>query len=654
MNPVESLVTVAEAVEMTGMSLRTLRRWMKLPTVHVEYRFVKTGTGRAVKTAFLDPATLPSSPGTAEGELPLGQDVGTAAKSVDSFLTAESDLDHALGLAAQMPPGARKPLLAELQRRSGLSTRTLYRRLKQAQQGPRPGRRADTGRYRIPSLAYDVLVAAFITNEPGLSTKAVYWAALQAAPEALTYTTRDGKRRVVSERTAHRIRLDLEADPHTRLLRANEDQLKEYVRTFSGRVTARHANDLWEIDMTRCDVIVCDPESKRLFRPRVHAVIDVFSGCIVGVAFSESEDQMQSDLAIWRSIVRKRGPLGDRWPQFGLPKRLYADNGKTYRSAHFARVLGELGVEVVHSRPRVSHTRGHIERFFRTLHLFEVGLAGYVGQDAADRPKEGIQRLQRVTEKWLQSGGNESSGERFLTITEYQNLFFAWLVAKYHEQVVNGKTRAQHFADTAPAESLVQLDEAELALVFAQRETRTVDAAGRIRLENRLWTVLDGSLAPYQGTKVLVLREPFVLGEDRVVIAWQHRSGRVELIGQAVPAPELADSLEAEEHRKASRERVIAAKRRALAERDALADPRLRFDKQLVAVSALTLPAEVTPQARGRLEAVNPMEPKVEIAADDDLGQLLLAQHESWKRGPDDPKERARWLAQGRPQGRKE
>lgn len=636
------LVTLAEAAAMAGRSIRTLRRWAERGDIAVEYRNELTAAGNTVRTAYVDPALLPN---------PLPGVAGAAQSLIAS--DCDESLEATVSALSQLDPGERGPSIAAAARRFGVSTRTIYRRLqlgKSAADLTLP--RADAGAWRIPDAAFDVLKAAFLSNEPTLSTKSIYWTVLQAAPEALAYE-RNGRRQLVSERTANRIRLELEADPHTRLMRANDDQLKEYLRTYSGSVTASHANDLWEIDMTRCDVMVCDPESRRVFRPRVHAVIDVYSGCLVGVAFSQSEDQTQSDLAIWRSVVRKAGPYGDRWPQFGLPRRLYADNGKTYRSAHFGRVLRELGVEVVHSKPRVSHTRGHIERFFRTLHLLEAGLPGYVGRDATDRPTEGIRRMHKATQRWLQTGGNAQPGERFLTITEYQFRFFAWLTGKYHEQLVHGKTRAQHFAETAPAASLVQLDPTELALVFAKRETRTVDSTGRVRLGNRLWTVLDGSLARYQGTQVLVLREPFVLGEERLVIAWQHRNGRLELIGQAVPAPEAADSIAAEEHRKASRAQVVEAKRKALAEREALADPRLRFDHQLIAAAELTLPAEVAPQARGRLAAINPMDPQVDVAPDDDLGQLLLAQRESWRQGPDDPKERARWLAQGREKGRK-
>lgn len=643
-------LTIAEIAAATGKSYRTIQRWLSLPTAKVTYRPRRTCSGAVVRTAYIDIDSLPASLRPTPESLASTRGDGVVAGLGEQDLPDLSGLplDDAIAVIAASEQGTRAQLIRLLAGSHGISARTAYRRLRRHVNGEADIKaRSDSGSWRVPELAYDVLKAAFLSNEPTLSTKSIYWAALNAAPDALTYV-RNGRRQVVSERTAHRIRLELEADPSTRLMLSDEDQLKEYTRTWAGAVTALHANDLWEIDMTRCDVLVCDPASARVFRPRVHAVIDVYSGCIPGVAFSQSEDQTQSDLAIWRSIVRKRGPLSDRWPQFGLPRRLYADNGKTYRSAHFSRVLRELGVEVVHSKPRVSHTRGHIERFFRTLHLFEAGLVGYVGRDAADRPKESIKRLQAATERWMQQGGDAEPGQRLLTITEYQNLFFAWLIAKYHEQVVNGQSRAEHFASTAPAESLVQLDEAELAMVFAQRETRTVDATGRVRLDNRLWTVMDGSLAKYQGSKVMVLREPFVLGEDRLVIAWQHRNGRLEVIGEAVPAPDKASSLEAEEHRKASRAQVIEAKRRALAERDALADPRLRFDKQLVNVAELTLPAEVTPRARGRLAVVNPAEPKVVIAPGDDLGQLLLAQQESWKSGPDDPKERARWLTQGR------
>ncbi len=240
---------------------------------------------------------------------------------------------------------------------------------------------------------------------------------LRAAPAAMRHVW-GGREVAISASRVVEIRKQLVANPRTRGLFFDEDQWKEFARTYAGEVVSAHANDMWQMDMTRCDVMVVDPERGDMFRPRIHAIIDVYSGCVPGLAFAREEDQTQTDLALLRALVPKPEPWHSRWPVWGIPKRMYWDNGRTYKSAHAQRILSALGVEDLHSRPRVSHTRGRVERFFGTFHGLERALTGYVGADASSRSTETIRRLQKRTQRWLETGDDPGEGERLLTIDE--------------------------------------------------------------------------------------------------------------------------------------------------------------------------------------------------------------------------------------------
>ena len=52
---------------------------------------------------------------------------------------------------------------------------------------------------------------------------------------------------------------------------------------------------------------------------------------------------------------------------WGLPKRIYVDNGPGYQAERFHFGCAELGIELCHSKPYVSEGRGVIERFNRTV-----------------------------------------------------------------------------------------------------------------------------------------------------------------------------------------------------------------------------------------------------------------------------------------------
>jgi hypothetical protein len=53
----------------------------------------------------------------------------------------------------------------------------------------------------------------------------------------------------------------------------------------------------------------------------------------------------------------------------GIPKVIYTDNGKIYRSQSFEYLCANLGVTLLHHAVGMAHQKGKIERFFRTVRL---------------------------------------------------------------------------------------------------------------------------------------------------------------------------------------------------------------------------------------------------------------------------------------------
>ena len=51
----------------------------------------------------------------------------------------------------------------------------------------------------------------------------------------------------------------------------------------------------------------------------------------------------------------------------GLPRRLYVDNGPSFRSQHLAQITASLGIALIHSTPYQPEGRGKCERWFRTV-----------------------------------------------------------------------------------------------------------------------------------------------------------------------------------------------------------------------------------------------------------------------------------------------
>ncbi|EGD50430.1 Integrase catalytic region [Thermoanaerobacter ethanolicus JW 200] len=53
----------------------------------------------------------------------------------------------------------------------------------------------------------------------------------------------------------------------------------------------------------------------------------------------------------------------------GIPKMLYTDNGKIYRSTQLEYICASLGTSLIHAEPFSPHSKGKIERFFHTVRM---------------------------------------------------------------------------------------------------------------------------------------------------------------------------------------------------------------------------------------------------------------------------------------------
>jgi putative transposase len=103
-------------------------------------------------------------------------------------------------------------------------------------------------------------------------------------------------------------------------------------------------------------------DAGEIVRTELAALIDHTSRFV-----PESRYGLTEDMCAVRQSMRA---LGTAW---GLPRRIYVDNGPSFQARRFHFACSALGIELVHSRPYVSEGRGLVERFNRTVkEAFEV------------------------------------------------------------------------------------------------------------------------------------------------------------------------------------------------------------------------------------------------------------------------------------------
>jgi len=112
-------------------------------------------------------------------------------------------------------------------------------------------------------------------------------------------------------------------------------------------------NDLWQSDAMHGPRVVQDGTLRKAY---LFAVIDDHSRLITNARF-----YLQENIDCFRDC------LITALERRGLPRRLYVDNGSSFRSHALKYACAHLGIALLHSRPYIPQGRGKIERFFLTV-----------------------------------------------------------------------------------------------------------------------------------------------------------------------------------------------------------------------------------------------------------------------------------------------
>jgi transposase InsO family protein len=141
--------------------------------------------------------------------------------------------------------------------------------------------------------------------------------------------------------------------------------------------------ELWTCDFMHGPSVVDEGGSRRR-RSILLAIIDDHSRMIVGHRWGLAENTRLIESVFKEAILA-----------FGVPDRLYCDNGSAFSSSYLQLTCAHLNIGLVHSKPYDSPSRGKIERFFRTVReSFLVGV------------KEGctLEQLGEAFGRWIREG----------------------------------------------------------------------------------------------------------------------------------------------------------------------------------------------------------------------------------------------------------
>ena len=167
-----------------------------------------------------------------------------------------------------------------------------------------------------------------------------------------------------------------------------------------------------------------------------------------------------------------------RW---GLPTRLYLDNGRVYISNHFLTLVTSLGIKKIHHRAYAAWCKGKIENIMKTFKRFqsEAVLAG------------------------------------FHTLEELNSALSAWIEVEYNNKVHSGtgETPNERWANNIkkhPPRRITDID--AFNALFLWRIERTIDKFGTIRFQRNSYPIRGLPV----GTNIQLRYNPFDLTQVQV------------------------------------------------------------------------------------------------------------------------------------------
>ena len=199
--------------------------------------------------------------------------------------------------------------------------------------------------------------------------------------------------------------------------------------------------DLWHSDIKYGPFITVQGQRKQIY---LVSFLDDATRYVVHAEFYLSLDQSVVE-DCFRKAVQKEG----------LPKRVYFDNGKQYRTKWMERACAMLGIKLLYAKPYSPESTGKIERFNRTVDSFleEVALKKPRGLD------------------------------------EFNQYFKVWLAECYHSRKHSSLPSSPEVAYKSSRVSLRFLPAETIASAFMRLEPRRVDKSGCISFLNKKYEV---------------------------------------------------------------------------------------------------------------------------------------------------------------------
>jgi len=223
-----------------------------------------------------------------------------------------------------------------------------------------------------------------------------------------------------------------------------------------------HINQLWIADFMYGPYVL---EDRRKVRSYLCAIIDDCSRLIVSARFYSTQSTLVFEMSLKDAILN-----------YGIPSKVYTDNGKVFLDGHLSVISARIGFILIHSKVYDSASRGKIERFFRT-----------------------------VRDCFIPNLYKKNKNKPF-SLQQLNQAFSNWLLEKYNKKLhssIKATPFDKYFLDLEKVK-IRKIDKTILDKAFFHSIERKVNNDSTISFESRLYELP----AKYIGEKVQIRFDP--------------------------------------------------------------------------------------------------------------------------------------------------
>lgn len=272
--------------------------------------------------------------------------------------------------------------------------------------------------------------------------------------------------------------------------REGEKAFKDALPYMERDKSSINSNDVWFSDHHTLDLFAKTNNGKgKPFRPTLTVFFDARSNKVISFVIRREPPNSV--------VVKKCLKLGIE--AYGVPKEVYFDNGKDYRSNQFKEeypysITRMLGINTIHATAYHGQAKT-CERFFRIVtERFAKLFDTYCGSDNKKRPEK-----MRISDKRIMLIAP--------TLEQVQNAFINW-VKEYNATPSDGGFMDGNCPNEVYSDNLklkVKVKQDALDMLFATVHERTVHKNGVSLWNNNYY---NSALVPYFGKKVIVRNYP--------------------------------------------------------------------------------------------------------------------------------------------------